>query len=85
MNSIEEVYNRLLKNTEKDDITITLSDDKDFIEIKLSPIKYIFADDDMVQINCRKKLFKLEYWTPTKHWHPASFENLYEDLLKYLT
>ena len=84
MNNIEDVYNRLQRNRVKDDIIITLSDDKEIIEIKLSPIQYILAGDDMVEINFRKKLFKLEYWT-SKHWHPASFEDLYEGLLKYLT
>lgn len=54
LNSIEDVYNRLQKNRVKDEVIITLSDDKALIEIKLSPVQYVLAGDDMVEVNSRK-------------------------------
>ncbi len=83
LSSVEDVYNQLKKDKKDDYIQISLSNDKELIKITLSPIKEIFADDDMVEISCKKKLFKIEYWSST-HWHPSTFEDLYKGLLKEL-
>ena len=84
MNSVEDVYNYLLQEKRNNDIKIALSDNKELIEITLSPNKHIIADDDMVEINRKKRFYMMEYWTAT-HWHPTTFEDLYEDLMKYIT
>ena len=82
MNSIEDVYNRLYQYVRGDDIGISLSDDKELITIEL-PDKGILASDDMVEIHYRKKLLFMKCWA-LKHWHPATFEDLYEGLLRQI-
>ena len=83
MNSIEDVYNRLLQVRIIDNVDISLLDDKETIQIMISASEYIIASEDMVEINRKKKIFKIEYWTST-HWHPSSLENLLEKLSEYL-
>lgn len=82
MTSIEDVYNRLQKEKRNKSIIISLSEDKNLIEIYLSPLTYITASDNMIEIYRRKRIFKLQYWT-SSHWHPNNLEELYKDLLKY--
>ena len=85
MNSVKDVHDHLLKYNGNEQVDISLQEEGDIIVITLSPEKKVLAGDDMVEIICKRKVLWFEYWTSTTHWHPKTFEDLYEGLLRYLT
>ena len=84
MNSIEDVYKRLCLERINERAELSISGDKTLLMIKIADERVLTADDDMIAISSRKKLFGVPY-DRVDHTHYTDFEDLYQRLLTYLS
>ena len=84
MLTIEEVYRRLCLEHINEQYELSISDDKTLLMLKISDSLQLTADDDMIAVARRKSLFGVPY-DPVDHTHYTDFEDLYQQLLTYLS
>ena len=84
MNTIEDVYKRLCLEHMNERYELSISDDKLLLILKISDDLRLSADDDMIAVARRKSLFGVPY-DRVDHTHYTDFEDLYQQLLTYLS
>ena len=83
METLWDVYRQLCADSVDERFTLTISDDKTLLAIKIADERVLSADDDMIAISSRKKLLGVSY-DNVDHTHYTDFDDLYQRLLTYL-
>ena len=84
METLSDVYHQLCTDCVDERFTLTISDDKTLLTVKIGEERVLTADDDMIAVVTKKSLLGIPY-DSHDHTHYTDFDDLYQRLLTYLS
>lgn len=84
MKTLFDVYKQLCADGVDERFTLTISDDKTLLTVKIGDERVLTADDDMIVVARKKSLLGIPY-DSHDHTHYTDFDDLYERLITYLS
>ena len=84
METLSDVYHQLCTDCVDEHFTLTISDDKTLLTVKIGDERVLTADDDMIAVVTKKSLLGIPY-DSHDHTHYTDFDDLYQRLLTYLS
>ena len=84
METLSDVYHQLCTDCVDERFTLTISDDKTVLTVKIGEERVLTADDDMIAVVTKKSFLGIPY-DSHDHTHYTDFDDLYQRLLTYLS